>query len=121
MDIPRKNEECIIAIEDLSREGEGIGRYGGYTLFVKDAVPGDRVRCVVTKAGKTFGYAHLLQVITPSPDRRKLPCPVGKTCGGCTLLSMNYEAQLYFKQKLVEETLRRVGGVSVNVSPVLGA
>ena len=121
MDIPRKNEECIIAIEDLSREGEGIGRYGGYTLFVKDAVPGDRVRCVVTKAGKTFGYAHLLQVITPSPDRRKLPCPVGKTCGGCTLLSMNYEAQLSFKQKLVEETLRRVGGVSVNVSPVLGA
>ncbi len=111
--IPQKNETVDLLIEDISKAGEGIGHFRGYTLFVKDAVPGDRIRAVVTKTGKNFGYAHLQKIISPSKDRVDPPCPAARTCGGCQLMAMSYPAQLAFKQSLVENALRRIGGFSV--------
>ncbi len=111
--VPQKNETVDLLIEDLGKAGEGIGHFRGYTLFVKDAVPGDRIRAVVTKTGKNFGYAHLQKIISPSKDRVDPPCPVARSCGGCQLMAMSYPAQLAFKQSLVENALRRIGGFSV--------
>ena len=59
----RKNEEFDILIEDMSEDGEGIGKVEGYTLFVKDAVVGDQVRARVTKTKKSYGYARVAQVL----------------------------------------------------------
>ena len=47
----KKNDRIEIEIEDIGSEGEGIGRYQGYTLFVKDTVMGDRALVQVTKTG----------------------------------------------------------------------
>ena len=54
-----KNQECIIRIEDMSHDGEGVGKVDGYALFVKDTVIGDEVRVKVIKTKKTYGYAGL--------------------------------------------------------------
>ncbi|MBQ7565298.1 MAG: 23S rRNA (uracil(1939)-C(5))-methyltransferase RlmD [Lachnospiraceae bacterium] len=120
-----KNQEVDLMIEDMGDNGEGIGRVEGYTLFVKDAVIGDRVRAIVTKTGKSYGYAHLKELLSGSPDRVKPVCSVWKRCGGCQLQSLSYNAQLAFKQKKVREHLIRIGGFSPELvdkvlEPIIG-
>lgn len=120
--LPVKNQEFTVQIEDFSKNGEGIGHTEGYTLFVKDAVPGDLARVSVTKAGKNFGYARLVEVIRPSKDRCVPPCAAARRCGGCQLMAVSYEAQLSFKEKQVEDALRRIGGFQgIPVLPIIGA
>ena len=106
----RKNEEIELTITDLGSEGEGIGRTGAFLWFVRDAMPGDRILALVMKTKKNYGYARLLKVLSPGPDRAAPACPVARACGGCTLQALSYEAQLAFKERKVRENLRRIGG-----------
>lgn len=107
----KKNEDYIIAIEDMGTEGEGVGKIDGFTLFVKDALPGDIARVKVVKEGKTYGYGRLMEVITPSEYRVEAVCPVARQCGGCQIQEMSYEAQLAFKEKKVQNNLERIGKI----------
>ena len=49
----KKNDLVKVTIEDIGSEGEGIGKVDGFTLFVKDAVPGDVVTAKIMKSKKT--------------------------------------------------------------------
>lgn len=111
----KKNQDYIVKIEDLSVEGEGIGKIceggeSGFPLFVKDTVIGDIAKVRAIKVKKGYGYGRLMEILTPSPNRVKPPCPVARRCGGCTLQCMTYEEQLEFKRRKVENNLRRIGG-----------
>jgi 23S rRNA (uracil1939-C5)-methyltransferase len=108
----KKNDIVRVTIEDIGIAGEGIGKVDGFTLFIKDAVVGDTVQAKVMKVKKKYGYARLLDVLTPSPYRVDPFCPVAKQCGGCQLQALSYEEQLAFKRKKVEGNLRRLGGFS---------
>ena len=117
-----KNQTVVMSVTDMTENGEGIGRTGGYPLFVKDSVPGDTVEAVVTKAGKTYGYGRVLRVLEPSPDRAKPPCPVAAPCGGCQLQALSYPAQLSWKEEKVRAALTRLGGFAdPPLLPILGA
>ena len=89
-----KNEHVIVTIEDMSTDGEGVGRAEGCALFIKDTVLGDRVEAVITKMKKNYGYARLVQVLEPSKDRVEAACPIARPCGGCQLQAMDYAVQL---------------------------
>ena len=116
-----KNQPATVTIEDMTENGEGIGKVDGYTLFIKDAVIGDVAEVKVTRAKKTYGYARLMKVLTPSPDRVEPLCPVAGPCGGCQLQAMSYKSQLRFKRKKVQDHLERIGGFrGIEVPPVLG-
>ncbi len=117
----KKNDEFILDIEDLGIDGEGIGKIGGYTLFVKDTLIGDRVRAKVMKTKKNYGYAKLLEIIKPSDWRIKPVCLVARQCGGCQLQHCIYEKQLEWKRKKVEDCLIRIGGIKdIKVCSVIG-
>lgn len=105
----QKNEVVTVTIEDMSQNGEGIGKADGYTLFVKGAVTGDRVRAKITKAKKTYGYARVEELLTGSIHRITPACTIAGPCGGCQLQNMSYEAQLALKQKKVEDSFTRLG------------
>lgn len=116
-----KNDIVRLTISDIGTDGEGIGKVDGYTLFVKDAVIGDKITARVIKLKKNYGYGRLMEVIEPSKDRVEPVCPVARQCGGCQIQQMSYDAQLDFKRKLVEGNLRRIGGFSdIDVLPVIG-
>ncbi len=121
-DIPvHKNEEMDVEIVDIGIEGEGIGHTDGYTLFVKDAVPGDMVRVKVLKVKKNYAYARLLEILRPSKDRRVPRCSIAKQCGGCQLQHLAYDAQLKLKEHKVENCLKRIGGFyNVPIEPIMG-
>lgn len=105
-----KNEIVEVTIEDIGVNGEGIGKLNGYTLFIKDALIGDRVQAKVMKAKKNYGYARLMQIIEASPDRVTPRCPIARPCGGCQIQEMNYAKQLEFKENKVLGNLERIGG-----------
>jgi 23S rRNA (uracil1939-C5)-methyltransferase len=109
-----KNEIVKVNITDLGTEGEGIGKVDGFTLFVKGGLPGDEIEAKVLKVKKSFGYAKIESIITPSPDRVETRCPVANKCGGCQIQHLSYDKQLEIKKKKVFDCLTRIGGVNAN-------
>ena len=107
----QKNQIYTVTIEDIGTEGEGIGKIEGFSLFVKDALPGDAAKVRLTKVKKNYAYARLEEVLEPSPDRIKPPCAFSRQCGGCQIQALSYEKQLAFKQAKVENNLIRIGGL----------
>lgn len=117
----KKDDLVTLTIEDIGHDGEGIGKVMGMTLFVKDALPGDVIRAKVMKMKKTYGYARLMEILSPSIDRVEPRCPHHKRCGGCQLQALSYESQLRFKEEKVRNNLVRIGGFSdPPVRPALG-
>lgn len=117
----QKNQTLDVTITDLSHQGAGVAKHEGYTLFIPKALPGESCEVKVTKTSKGYGFARLMQIYTPSPDRTDAPCPIYDQCGGCQLQHMSYAGQLRYKQKQVQDALERLGGISdVPVLPTLG-
>lgn len=108
----KKNDILIVDIEDMGHDGEGIGKAQGYTLFIKDTVIGDKVEAKIMKAKKNYGYARLMKILVPSPDRVEAKCSCARACGGCQLQFLSYEKQLEFKKNKVMGNLERIGGFS---------
>ena len=118
-DLPVALHDVIeLEIVGLAHEGEGVGRFGGFTLFVPGALPGERVRARVAELRKNFGRAELLEVLAASPDRVAAPCAVYARCGGCQLQHFAYEGQLRWKRQLVVDALERIG--KLRVAPLAG-
>lgn len=107
----------IIQIESLGSSGEGIGSLEGYKFFVENALPGERVKILPTLRKKNYGIGRLLEVISPSSDRIDPICPHFFSCGGCQLMHLSYEKQLFFKRQKVIDALRKIGNIqNVEVS-----
>ncbi|MBE6014662.1 MAG: 23S rRNA (uracil(1939)-C(5))-methyltransferase RlmD [Lachnospiraceae bacterium] len=120
-----KNDYVTVTIEDMSTTGEGIGKADGFTLFIKDAYVGDTVEAKVMKAKKTYGFAKLTKIITPSPDRVTPRCPIHKACGGCQIQALSYNKQLELKDKIIKNDLVRIGGfeeeyINSITEPIIG-
>ncbi len=121
----KKNDYLTVTIEDMSSEGEGIGKVDGFTLFVKDTVIGDRVEVKIMKVKKNYAYARLEKLLEPSSCRVEPVCPTYRQCGGCQLQVLSYESQLAFKQQKVRNNLIRIGGFTQEftdkvMEPILG-
>ncbi|HHU68701.1 MAG TPA: 23S rRNA (uracil(1939)-C(5))-methyltransferase RlmD [Thermoanaerobacterales bacterium] len=111
-DIPVQKNHCYnIEIKDLSHKGQGVGDYQGFTLFVPDAIPGDKVKVKIVKVSKNYAIGKLIKVLAPSANRILEKCPVARNCGGCQIQNMAYEAQLKYKTRLVEQNIERIGGL----------
>ena len=65
----KKNDDITLTIEDLSDDGSGIGKSDGFIFFVKNTLPGDAIRAKVMKVTKSYGFARLEEIITPSSGR----------------------------------------------------
>ena len=117
----RKNDIVTLDIEDCGVDGEGIGKADGFTVFVKDAVIGDRVTAKIMKAKKNYGYGRLIEILKPSPYRVEPKCAFARQCGGCQLQALSYEQQLAFKKKKVRGHLERIGGFTeLPMEPIIG-
>lgn len=105
-----KNQIVTVEIIDIGTDGEGIGKIDGFPFFIKDAIVGDVVEARVTKVKKTYAYARVEKVITPSFFRVDPKCEYHRQCGGCQIQAMDYKKQLQFKEQKVRNNLIRIGG-----------
>lgn len=102
-------------------EGEGIIKTEGTTAFVPFCLIGENVsfKALKVKDGGAVAYGKLEDILLPSPQRAEPPCPVFTKCGGCDLQHASYEEQLLFKKGLVENALKKIGGISVAADEVV--
>jgi 23S rRNA (uracil1939-C5)-methyltransferase len=110
----REKEILTVEIDGISSEGEGVARYGAerkFVVFVAGALPGERVRCRVTKIGNSYARAELTDVERVSPDRTEPRCPDYARCGGCQLQHVSYGAQISVKTRILSDALKRIGRV----------
>lgn len=110
-----------LEVIDTSSEGKAIAKHEGLVVFIEGAVPGDVVDVMVHRKKNSFaeGKVHLLK--TPSPQRETPACSHFGICGGCKWQHFKYEAQLYYKQKHVQDTLERLAKVNYPMpQPIVG-
>lgn len=98
-------------IESLSHEGRGIARIDGKTVFVDNALPGERVMLRYTHRHKRHDEALATEIVQPAADRVTPRCPHYGVCGGCSLQHLKPEAQVAHKQKTLLEQLAHTGGL----------
>src|ERR671914_634964 len=103
---PRAGDELELTIDRLAHGGAGVARANGYVVFVRDAVPGDRVRARITKSKRSFAEADPVELLDPSPDRVEPVAPHP----GAPWQVLPYERQLEEKEAQVRDALERLGG-----------
>jgi 23S rRNA (uracil1939-C5)-methyltransferase len=108
----RRGEELELEVESLAFGGRGVGRVGGFVVFVAGGLPGDRVRAEVTKAKRKFAEARVLELLEPAADRIPDRClHGGEPCPGAPWQGLPYARQLQHKREQVADALRRIGGL----------
>ena len=111
-----------LLVSDYAAEGKSLGRVDGKVIFIEHAVPGDVVTVRLTKNKKDWADSFILSYQAYSPDRVDPFCEHFGVCGGCQWQMLPYEKQLFYKQQQVEQTLKRIGKVTLPVvQPIIGS
>ncbi len=117
----QKNDIFEIEISGITDDGDGVGRAENMAVFVPYALVGETVRVVIIKVLKSYAVGRLLDIIKPSEHRTKAECEYFYKCGGCQFWNTDYETELEYKRQKVEDCLKRIGGIDVDVPKVIGA
>ncbi|PWL50807.1 MAG: 23S rRNA (uracil(1939)-C(5))-methyltransferase RlmD [Clostridiales bacterium] len=114
-----KNTYVDLDVTDMTPDGSGVGRTAeGAVVFVPGALAGDRIRAKIIKTTSGYGVGRLEALLSPSPDRVEADCPQHGRCGGCCFSALRADAETRFKQKLVNDALRRIGGLTLECEGV---
>lgn len=136
----KKGEIIELKITDLAFGGAGVGKLvvkkprtgelfdgkgksvgSGFTIFVKGAVPGDTIRAKLVKIKKNYAEARLEEILEASVQRILPRCKHFNRCGGCSLQFLDYKNQLKWKEKIVTDSLKQIGGFkNVRIEPIVG-
>ena len=103
--------ELILEVESLDLEANGVARNEGKVVFVRDALPGERVRARIVRRKPKFDVAQTLEVLRPASSRTVPGCPHFGVCGGCSMQHLEPGAQLAIKQRALEDQLWHIGKV----------
>jgi 23S rRNA (uracil1939-C5)-methyltransferase len=115
---PKPGAELELGVGDFAFGGAGVARLDGYVVFVRGAVPGDRVVARVTRSKRDYAEAVLVEVLDPSPERIAAVAPHPGAPWGV----LPYERQLEEKQRQVRDALERYGGFDAPpVTPIVAA
>jgi len=109
----------VITIEagDLVAGGAALARVEGMPVFASNVYPGDVAKVRLYEVKKGYAKADLVELIAPSRWRRAMPCPVANECGGCDWTALRLDKQLEAKQRILIESLRRIGKFDVASLP----
>src|ERR1700754_3594354 len=92
--------------------GHCVARIDGMVVFVRHALPGERVTAVVTEVHSEYLRADAVEILDPAPERVTAPCPYAGAgrCGGCDLQHVTQAGKLDWKTAVLHEQLTRLGG-----------
>ena len=115
-----KNKEYVVEIIDNGFEGEGIAKINDFTIFVPNAIKGEKVKILIVKVLKSYGYGKIIDLLEKSIDRVKSDCDTYKRCGGCSLRHIKYEKTLEMKQNAVQSLVNKILKNKIEVQKTLG-
>ncbi len=118
--ILKSNVENICV--DLNHEGLGVVKLDNIPYFVPNILVNEKGKFELTrKENAKFGNGSVISRLNDSSLRCNPICNKFLVCGGCDLMHMNYEAQLQFKKKMVNETFKRIGHLDYEFKDIIGA
>ena len=115
-----KNKEYVVEIIDNGFEGEGIAKINDFTIFVPNAIKGEKVKILIVKVLKSYGYGKIIELLEKSIDRVESDCNTYKRCGGCSLRHIKYEKTLEMKQNAVQSLVNKFLKNKIEVQKTLG-
>jgi 23S rRNA (uracil1939-C5)-methyltransferase len=107
------NAEITLEPSELVAGGDALAKVEGFPVFVPGVYPGDVARVRIVEVKKGFARGELVRLERPSALRRAVPCPIAEECGGCDWTSLRLDAQLRAKERILRESLRRIGKLAV--------
>lgn len=110
--IVKKRDIYEVSITDLAYGGKGVGKVDGLVVLIRGGLPGDILKVKIKKKKRNFAEAEIVEVLKESGKRVKPVCSHFGLCGGCIWQNLDYEAQLHYKKKTVEDSLKHLGGLS---------
>ena len=116
----KKNQIFTVTAERLDSQMNAVAHIDGQTVFVPSLLPGEAAEIRIVKAEKRYAFARVERRETDSPVRQTPPCPFYARCGGCTGMHMRYEETLRAKAQTVQDALKRIGGIDMEVPLPLG-
>ena len=114
-----KNEIIKVKCIDMTVEGFGVAKVDQLVIFVKGLIVGEEANIKIIAHKKNLAYAIIDELLVPSMHRIKSTCPIASKCGGCDLRHIDYAFQLQLKQKWIQDTLKNVGGLDLEVKEVV--
>jgi len=109
--------EITIEPSELVAGGSALAKVDGFPIFAASVYPGDVARVRITEVKKGFARAELVAIERPSTLRRVAPCPIAEECGGCDWTALRLDAQLRAKERILIESLRRIGKIDPKTLP----
>ena len=116
----KKNQEYIVDIIDNGFEGEGIAKIDGFTIFIPNAIKGERVKILIVKVLTSHAFGKILEILEKSQYRIESDCSTYKRCGGCNLRHIKYEQTLKMKQNAVQNLVNKTLKTKIQVQETLG-
>lgn len=121
MDIPiKKNEEYIVDIIDYGTNGEGIAKIDNFTIFINNALKGEKCKIHILKVLSSYAYAKIVEIIEPSDERVEPDCNIFYQCGGCDLRHINYKETLIIKREKVQNLVDKELYAKIEVNNTIG-
>ena len=117
----KKNEEYIVDIIDNGYQGEGIAKIDGMTIFIDNAIYGEKIKIKILKVLKKHAFGKIEEIITPSNNRLEpVDCKTFPKCGGCNLRHIKYDKTLEIKKSIVENNIKKLGIENVKINDCIG-
>lgn len=111
-----------LEITDLAFDGKAVGHLDGKVVFVNGGLPGELIEAEIIRSKPRYNQARLLRVTRKSEQRIDPVCIHDDYCGGCTWQDLQYQKQLFYKQKQVVDSIERLGKFeNVAVEPIIAA
>ena len=113
----KSGDEITITPTELVAGGDALAKVDGFPIFASNVFPGDVAVVRLYEVKKGFAKAEAVRILEPSPWRRAAPCPVADECGGCDWTGLRLDKQIEAKQRILTESLRRIGKFDVASLP----
>jgi len=105
----KKGVEINVEIDSLVFGGKGIARHNGVVVFVRNGIPGQKLKVVIIKKYKNYFEAKIVEILVESKHYQNPICEHFKYCGGCTLQNLDYQIQTEQKFNQVKDIFNRIG------------
>lgn len=110
-------DEVVVEVSSIAHGGHCVARHEGRVLFIRHAIPGEKIRARITEITKNFARADCVAVIEASPSRVESNCaysgPGG--CGGCDFRHISIDKQRELKSLIIKEQFARLAKMEIEV------
>ncbi len=112
----KEGKTIILQPYNFAYNAFSIARYNGKVVMIRGAIPGETVEVRIEEEKRDYYIAKAIKILSPSPDRVIPKCPYFGICGGCHLQYISHKCQIYLKERILEDTLKRLANIEIKTS-----